>query len=67
MRVKNLGSYKTLNEFIKARLSLLDKKEHSFSYLYSLLFLDRDNIMFEYSEGYRIKKYTYEDIKNSRD
>ena len=64
MRVKNIGSYKTLNEFIKVRLSLLDKREHSFSYLYSLLFLDRDNIMFEYSEGYRIKKYTYGDIQN---
>lgn len=64
MRVESIGACKSLNEFVNTRFSLLDKGEHNFSYLYSLLFIDKENIMFEYSEGYRIKKYTYGDIQN---
>ena len=65
MKYFNIGSCKTLNEYVNYKYSLLDKDNHSFSYLYRLLFLDKKNIMFEKSEGYKITKYTYENIENN--
>lgn len=65
MRYTNLGQFSKTKDYIKYKLGLLDKEEHSFSYLYKLMFSEEKNIMFEKSEGYRIKKLTYLEVKNN--
>ena len=59
MRVKNIGGYRRINAFVKAKLDKFNSMEHSFSALYSLMFSEKDNIFFEKSVGYRIEKTTY--------
>ncbi len=65
MKYTNINGYKTLNGFVNYKLSLLDKGEISFSYLFDLMFLESTNVMFEESLGFLIKKITYGEAKEN--
>ncbi len=64
MKYTNIGPYKTLIQYVNYKYSLLSTNDTSFGMLYRLMFLDEKNIMFEKSEGYKISKFTYRDIKD---
>ena len=64
MQYTNIGPYKTLIQYVNYKYSLLSTNDTSFGMLYRLMFLDEKNIMFEKSEGYKISKFTYREIKD---
>ena len=59
MRVDSLGGYKSINAFVESKLRRFDCMECSFKSLFELMFSEKDNIMYERSDGYRIVKTTY--------
>ena len=54
-----LGQYKTIDAFVEAKLKKLGSLPTGFSTLFELMFSEKENLMYEKSEGYRIKKTTY--------
>ena len=54
-----LGQYKDINSFVEAKLRRLDAAEAGFASLFELMFSEKENLMFEKSEGYRILQTTY--------
>ena len=67
MKYTNIRGYRTLNQYVDYKLSLLKDKEPSYDLLYELMFNDKSNIMFERSKGVRIEKITYGEVKNKAD
>ena len=65
MRYTNLGNFKKINPYVKWKLSLLDKEDFDFAYLFSLMFSEEKNTMFEESIGFKINKITYGDAKEN--
>ncbi|MBQ7474476.1 MAG: non-ribosomal peptide synthetase [Clostridia bacterium] len=54
-----LGGYKTINAYVNAKLARFASSPKTFATMFDLMFSERENIMYEASEGYRIKKTTY--------
>ena len=65
MRYTNLGEFKTIKEFISDKLGRLSKIDNSFDSLFPLMFENEENIFFEESVGYKIKKVTYKEAKDN--
>lgn len=59
MEAYGLGNYKDIDSFVAAKLRRLDAAEADFSALFELMFSEKDNLMYEKSEGYRIRQTTY--------
>ena len=59
MEAYGLGNYKDIDSFVAAKLERLDAAEADFSSLFELMFSEKDNLMYEKSEGYRIRQTTY--------
>ena len=60
-----LGGYKTINAFVEAKLDRFEKSPRDFETMFSLMFSEGENVMYEKSEGYRIKKTTYGEARNA--
>ncbi|MBR6914998.1 MAG: non-ribosomal peptide synthetase [Clostridia bacterium] len=58
-----LGGYKTIDAFVEAKLVRFEKSPHDFETMFGLMFAEAGNVMYEKSEGYRIKKTTYGEAK----
>ncbi len=58
-RLDNIAGYPSLQAFAKAKLALYEKQEKNYGTLFEMMFSERDNIMAEATDGYRIKKLTY--------
>lgn len=67
MKYTNIRGYRTINQYVDYKLSLLKDKEPTYELLYELMFNDESNIMFERSKGVRIEKTTYGDAKKKID
>lgn len=67
MKYNNLAGFKTIKQFINDKLARLNKIEPSFDSLYPLMFENEENIFFEESNGYKIKKVTYKEAKDNID
>ena len=65
MKYTNLGSYKTINSFIRYKLNELENASPRFDTLFDLMFQEEENIMYEESLGYRIRKVTYKEAKDN--
>ena len=65
MKYTNLGKYSRINEYVKHRLSLLEKEDFSFAYLFDIMFEEKENTLFEESVGFLIKKITYGEAKEN--
>ena len=65
MRYTNLGNFKKINPYVKWKLSLLNKEDFDFAYLFSLMFSEEKNTMFEESIGFKINKITYGEAKEN--
>ena len=59
MKYTNIGKFKRLNDFIDYKMNLLTAGERTMFGLYKLMFSERDNVLFEESDGLIIKKTTY--------
>ncbi len=57
--MNNLGGYKRINDFVRAKLDRYENMDRSFASLFGMMFSERDNVMYERSVGYRIEKTTY--------
>ncbi len=58
-----LGGYNSINAFVKAKLNKFSCSKRDFAALFELMFSEGENIMFEESLGYRVKKTTYAQAK----
>lgn len=54
-----LGGFTRINPFVKNKLKRFENMEHTFASMFELMFSERDNILYESSEGYRIVRTTY--------
>ncbi|MBQ3668954.1 MAG: non-ribosomal peptide synthetase [Clostridia bacterium] len=54
-----------IDAFVKAKLSRLDRQGNDFSRLFELMFSEENNVMLEYSEGFRVREVTYGECKKS--
>lgn len=59
MRIDNIGNEKSINEYVDHKLKRFNQSDHTFAVLFELMFSEKENILFEKSEGYRIVKTTY--------
>ena len=59
MSHNDFGGYRTINAFVKAKLHRFENTEHSFRALFELMFSEKENILYERSEGYRIIRTSY--------
>lgn len=59
MNQKNLGGYTTINAFVAAKLRRFENTEHTFRALFELMFSEKENVLYERSEGYRLIRTTY--------
>lgn len=60
----HLGNHKSINSFVAEKLEEYREMGLSFETLFNLMFRETDNILYESSEGYRIRKTTYGQAKS---
>lgn len=63
MRLQNIGGHKNIYDYVSEKLQNFSKTEISFKTLFEQMFLESNNVMCETSDGFRIKKFTYEECK----
>ena len=61
MKYRNLGKYRTINQFVDYKLKMLENSEPTFKALFELMFSEEDNVIYEYAYGYGIRRITYGD------
>ena len=59
MKITNLGGFSSVNAFVEDKLRRYNMSDKSFRALFSLMFSEENNILWEESRGYRISKTTY--------
>lgn len=57
-RLQNIAGFRTVQAFVSHKVACFDK-DRTFQTLFSLMFSERENVIFEQSDGYRITKTTY--------
>ena len=63
MKLKNIGKYNTIKQFIRYKLGTLNEAEQSFKGLFPLMFSEPGNTFFEKNVGGKIVKMTYGEAK----
>ena len=61
----HLGPFHSINAFVADKLKSFSTQGLSFETLFSLMFRERENILYERSEGYRIRKTTYGEAREA--
>ncbi len=59
----HIGSYRSIDAFVKDKLDAFQRAGFTFDALFSLMFREEPNILYEQSEGFRIRKTTYGEAK----
>ena len=59
MKITNLGGFSSVNAFVEDKLRRYNMSDKSFRAVFSLMFSEESNILWEESRGYRISKTTY--------
>ena len=59
MKVTNIGGFNSINEYIEDKIRKYGQEEKNFRTLFHYMFSEKENIMVEETDGYRIKKTTY--------
>lgn len=54
-----LGQFNDIDSFVESKLKRLDESKAGFDLLFEMMFSERENLMYEKSEGYRIRQTTY--------
>ncbi|WP_405358246.1 AMP-binding protein [Ruminococcus sp.] len=58
-----LGQHKTIKDFVQAKLRAFEEQGLSMETLFSLMFQEKENIMYERSAGYRIESFSYGEVE----
>ncbi len=59
-----LGQYKTIKDFVQSKLRSFDENGHTMKTLFSLMFGEQENVMYERSSGYRIEVFSYGEVED---
>lgn len=59
-----IGGHRSIDEYVKAKLDSFSSREKTFETLFDLMFSESGNVMWEQSEGFRIREFTYGQVKN---
>ncbi len=54
-----IGNARSINKFVKEKLDAFGAMDRDFRSLFTLMFREENNVMYERSEGYRIRSTTY--------
>lgn len=65
MKVLGIGNCKTIEQFVDQQMTALKQREQTFESVYEIMFSQRDNIMFETTDGNKIYKITYGEVYES--
>ena len=65
MKYDNLGGFKSIDKFVGNKIEKLQKSDKSMRSLYDLMFSESENVMFEETDGFKIKKITYGSVKTT--
>ena len=63
MRLTNIHGFATIDEYVKYKVEKFAPLEKSFENLFDQMFDETDNVFAETSDGYRVKKITYGQMK----
>lgn len=59
MKLQNVHGCGSIDAYVEYKLSLYEGKEKNFESLFELMFDERDNVMVETTDGYRVNKVSY--------
>lgn len=62
-KVEHLGGYPNIRSFVQAKLEQYEAQPKNYKTLFEMMFSEKDNIMAEYTDGYRIKALTYGQVQ----
>ena len=65
MKPNNLAGYSNITQYVKAKLENYSRYEKSFANLFEFMFSEKDNVMAEMTDGFRIKQVTYGQSKDN--
>lgn len=65
MSLKNIGEFKTINGYVADKINSFRKMDKTFESLYSLMFREESNYIFEEYKNFQIEKTTYGECKKS--
>lgn len=63
MKLNNVANFDSIDDYVEAKLAEYSAREKSFETLFEFMFSEKNNVMAEFSDGYRIKKQTYGEVK----
>lgn len=55
----HIGSFRSIDAFVEDKLEIFSREGCTFETMFSLMFREAENVLYERSEGYRIRKTTY--------
>ena len=58
-----LGQYKSIKDYVESKLKAFEQRGLTMETLFSLMFQEKDNPMYERSSGYRIESFTYGEVE----
>lgn len=59
-----LGRFKSIKDFVSSKLRAFEERGLTMDTLFSLMFQEKENIMYERSAGYRIETFTYGEVED---
>jgi len=65
VRYENINGCRTVDEFVRKKLDLLNRSGHSFENLFELMFAEKEAVLYERSLGYKIEKTGYAEAYES--
>ena len=64
MKAAGPGKEKTINAFVGSKIKKLGQVDKNMKNMFSFMFSENENVMFEQSDGIKISKKTYGECKN---
>jgi long-subunit acyl-CoA synthetase (AMP-forming)/acyl carrier protein len=65
MKNPTIAGFSRINDYVKDKLRRFESMEPGFASLFELMFSERDNVLYEVSEGYRIVRTTYGEAREA--
>ena len=65
MKLNNIHGFSSIDAYVKYKIEKYSREEKNFASLFEMMFDETDNIMAEISDGYRVRKITYGEYKQS--
>lgn len=63
MKAAGLGKEKSIDAFVKSKIKMLEQADKNMKNMFSFMFSESENVMFEQSDGIKISKKTYGECK----